>query len=76
MVIGRNNAVTPADFPFQSAAPPPGLALNGGRRLEDVERAYVEQVLREVGGNLSQAARVLDIDRGTLYHKLRRYGIR
>jgi DNA-binding NtrC family response regulator len=43
--------------------------------LQDVERAYIERVCRETGGNVSQAARVLGIDRTTLYYKLKRYGI-
>ncbi|HET8549092.1 MAG TPA: helix-turn-helix domain-containing protein [Bryobacteraceae bacterium] len=31
---------------------------------------------RECQGNHSRAARILDIDRTTLYNKLRRYGLR
>jgi DNA-binding NtrC family response regulator len=38
--------------------------------LADVELAYLEHVVREVGGNMSHAARVLGIDRRTLYRKL------
>jgi DNA-binding NtrC family response regulator len=43
--------------------------------LDDVERAYIESVLRDTGGNVTQAARVLGIDRTTLYCKLKRYGV-
>ena len=47
-----------------------------GRTLEDVERVHIERVLRETDHNLSRAARSLDIDRTTLYNKLKRYGLK
>ena len=46
----------------------------GGQKLDDVERAHIERILRETGHNISKTARILDIDRTTLYNKLRRYG--
>jgi DNA-binding protein Fis len=39
-----------------------------------MERAHNLRVLDECGGNQSRAAEVLDIDRVTLHHKLKRYG--
>jgi DNA-binding NtrC family response regulator len=41
--------------------------------LEDVERRHIEQVLETVNGNRQQAARILGIDRSTLYRKLQRF---
>ena len=63
-----------------------GLALSvssapgadGGARmpsLEEVEREHVARVLKATGGNVSQAARVLGIDRVTLYAKMKKYDI-
>jgi DNA-binding NtrC family response regulator len=43
--------------------------------LEDVERRYLEHVLRAVGRNRTRAAEVLGIDRRTLYRMAERYGI-
>jgi DNA-binding NtrC family response regulator len=43
--------------------------------LEEVERRYVLRVLEAVGGNKSLAAKVLGLDRKTLYRKLTRYGV-
>ncbi|HJL43529.1 MAG TPA: sigma-54 dependent transcriptional regulator [Myxococcales bacterium LLY-WYZ-16_1] len=40
--------------------------------LEDLERRYIHKVLRAVGGNKTQAAKVLGLDRKTLYRKLER----
>ena len=44
------------------------------RKLEDAERAHILRVLEECGGNQTRAAEALDIDRVTLYNKLKRYG--
>jgi two-component system response regulator HydG len=41
--------------------------------LEAVERRYILHVLKTVGDNKSLAARILGLDRKTLYRKLRRY---
>ncbi|HYE35403.1 sigma-54 dependent transcriptional regulator [Methylocaldum sp.] len=45
-------------------------ALARGWTLEDVERAYIRHVLDATGGNKIQAARILGVDRSTLYRKL------
>jgi two-component system response regulator HydG len=43
--------------------------------IEEVERRYILHVLEVVGGNKALAARILQLDRKTLYRKLERYGI-
>jgi two-component system response regulator AtoC len=43
--------------------------------MDEVEKRYIERVLREVAGNKAQAARILGYDRKRLYRKLKRYGI-
>ncbi len=45
-----------------------------GKTLEDIERLHILRVLEECGGNQTRAAEVLDIDRVTLYNKLKKYG--
>jgi DNA-binding NtrC family response regulator len=72
MVIGRGPEIQPADFPFQLQPVQPVA----GRTLDEMERGHIERVLQETAGNLSRAARILDIDRTTLYNKLRRYGLK
>ncbi|HEY6876606.1 MAG TPA: sigma-54 dependent transcriptional regulator [Polyangiales bacterium] len=44
-------------------------------KLEEVERRYVLRVLEAAGGNKRLAARILGLDRKTLYRKLERYGV-
>ncbi len=42
--------------------------------MVEVERRYILQVLEAMGGNKAMAARILGLDRRTLYRKLKRYG--
>jgi DNA-binding NtrC family response regulator len=44
--------------------------------LESVERQHIARILEQSGGNVSQAARILDIDRVTLYNKIKKYRLR
>jgi len=55
---------------------PAGIQSAGGKRatLDETVRAYVLEVLDEVGGNKTEAARVLSVPRRTLYRMLERYG--
>jgi len=41
--------------------------------LKEVEDRHIDRVLRAVGGNRQEAARILGIDRSTLYRKMRRF---
>ena len=43
--------------------------------LKDVERDHIIKVLREAKGNKRLAAQLLKISRGTLYRRLRAYGL-
>jgi DNA-binding NtrC family response regulator len=62
------------DLPARAPSDPTGelLASAAARQLSlaEVERAYIRRVLDGSGGNVSRAARVLGIDRRTLYRKL------
>ena len=43
--------------------------------LEEVERRYTLRVLESVRGNKAAAARILGVERKTLYRKLERWGL-
>ena len=70
MVVGHEPELEEQDFILKSEA---STNLRS-RALEDIERAHILRVLEECGGNQSRAAEALDIDRVTLYHKLKKYG--
>jgi len=72
LVVCHGPEIKPADFSFQFHA----NGVPTGRTLDDVERVHIERILRETEHNLSRAARILDIDRTTLYNKIRRYGLK
>lgn len=46
------------------------LAMMQGWTVEDIQQAYIRHVLEVTGGNKIQAARILGLDRSTLYRKL------
>ncbi|MGA7403058.1 MAG: sigma-54 dependent transcriptional regulator [Candidatus Sulfotelmatobacter sp.] len=72
MVVGQEPELKEQDFIFKS---PGGSSSNGASKsLEDMERSHILRVVEECGGNQSRAAELLDIDRVTLYHKLKKYG--
>ena len=54
--------------------PPEGLSLKD--RLADIERDLIVQALNRTDGNVSQTARLLNLQRTTLIEKLNKYDLR
>jgi len=54
--------------------PPEGLSLKD--RLADIERDLIVQALQRTNGNVSQTARLLNLQRTTLIEKLNKYDLR
>ncbi len=58
------------------AAPPPvGDPVAAGRSLEEIEKEAILATLQDCGGNKSETARKLGINRKTLHKKVKDYGI-
>ncbi|MBL8228322.1 MAG: sigma-54-dependent Fis family transcriptional regulator [Bryobacterales bacterium] len=72
LVVNRGSILDESAFSYLSHRET-ALASNG-QSLEDVERAHILATLQQCSGNHSKTARILGIDRTTLYAKLRRYG--
>jgi two-component system response regulator AtoC len=74
VIVANDSLVQAADLPdaLRAAAL---MVERGGRRqtLEEREADYINEMLRAVGGNKSEAARILGISRKNLYEKLARY---
>lgn len=51
-------------------------ALDSRLTLHDLERKYIGKVLANTNGNKTEAARILGVDRTTLYRKLEEYKIK
>jgi DNA-binding NtrC family response regulator len=80
VLLGRGGGLD-----LDAALPPPlpgplaGLgALEGNltERLEAVEKGMIADALRRCGGNQSQAAKLLGLERTTLQYKMKKHGLR
>jgi two-component system, NtrC family, response regulator AtoC len=74
-------AVPPAASPPPSAAPPVGEEVGSLKEAvrvetERVERELIQRALDETGGNVTQAARKLQISRKSLQTKMKELGLR
>ena len=70
MVVAQEPEIRESDFVFKAASMPNGIP----RSLDEIERAHILRTLESVNWNQTRAAEILNIDRVTLHHKLKRYG--
>jgi transcriptional regulator with GAF, ATPase, and Fis domain len=70
-------AMPPSQMPTPPAAMPHAqpAAPAQPRSLKELEREGIVAALQATGGNKAQAAAILEIDRSTLYKKIKDYGI-
>jgi transcriptional regulator of acetoin/glycerol metabolism len=54
---------------------PEPVSIRVGMTLKEAERVLIFATLAKTNWQIKQAAAMLGIDRGTLYDKMRRYGI-
>jgi two-component system response regulator HydG len=73
MVVAQEPELREGDFVIGRASNSPA-AMPECKTLDDMERLHILRVLEDCGGNQTRAAEVLDIDRVTLHHKLKKYG--
>lgn len=70
MIFASGDTITARDLPSElRRTPAPGPQ----KTLEDVEKDYIMTVLAQTGGNQSEAAKILGINRKTLYKKIHKY---
>jgi two-component system NtrC family response regulator len=74
-ILAEGDLLTLDDLPDTLLATPhsEGGASADPRRLQEVERRHVEEVLREAKGNKVQAARMLGISRRALYRLISKH---
>ena len=73
MVVAQEPELRDRDFAFKVASTN-GNSSNAPTTLEDIEKNHILQVLERTNWNQTRAAEILDIDRVTLHHKVKKYG--
>lgn len=69
MVVAQEPEIREQDFAFKAAVP------NGASKsLDEIEKAHILRVLESCSWNRTRAADILEIDRVTLHHKIKKYG--
>ena len=78
VILGGDSRLEAADFQLQgpaTAIAPPAAAAPRGVRLDELERAAVDEAMRAAQGNVSEAARRLGVSRAALYRRLEKHGL-
>ncbi len=72
VVVGRQREILPENLPIFCHEPATAIRAHS---LKDVEKTHIERVLTENQWNIARSAKILGIDRSTLYSKIKRYDI-
>jgi DNA-binding NtrC family response regulator len=73
VVLGRPPVLEARDLSID--APLPAVTAAASQDLAQIERGHIENVLEQQDWNISKAARLLGVDRGTLYNKIKKHGL-
>ncbi len=60
---------------LRPAGPPEGEPVGLREAVEQAEKRHILWALQRTGGNREEAARLLQVDRATLYRRLHKYGL-
>jgi DNA-binding NtrC family response regulator len=73
VLVCKTAEIEPVDLPLRV-----NDARNSpvGKSLAEIEQQHIKRVLEEAGWNVYRAARLLGIDRVTLYNKIKKYGFK
>lgn len=81
-MLGKDTTIEPADLTISRqdahAIGSSGLEFDfqhGPCTVEAIERALVEQALRHTGGNVTAAARLIDMQRSSIRNRIERYDL-
>jgi DNA-binding NtrC family response regulator len=71
IVIGNGKEIYLKDLPLGK-----DIVTSSVESLNDLENKHVLQILNKYGWNISRAAKALNVDRVTLYSKIKKYGLK
>jgi two-component system response regulator HydG len=73
VILAKKDLIDVNDLAQQSLYVPHKVPV--GKTMQDIEKTHILNMLIEVGGNCSEAARLLGISRMTLYNKIKAFGL-
>jgi DNA-binding NtrC family response regulator len=71
IVVGNEKEIRLKDFPFEKE-----ITTTAFKSLEDLEKQYILQVLNKYDWNITRSAKVIKVDRVTLYNKIKKYDLK
>jgi DNA-binding NtrC family response regulator len=71
IVIGNGKEIRLKDLPMGKEA-----VSSSVESLDELEKRHIEQILNKYGWNVSRSAKALDVDRVTLYNKIKKYNLK
>lgn len=71
VVVGQSRYIQPEDLPIFKAQEKEACKES----LQEVEKEHIKATLKKQDWNISRSAKILGIDRSTLYQKIRRYNL-
>ena len=72
MVVGRPPAIRAEDLPVLGSKQ---LPATPAQSLAEMEKRHIAAVLDMTDGNVTRAAEILEVDRVTVYNKIKKYGL-
>jgi DNA-binding NtrC family response regulator len=70
IVVGNGKKITLKDLPLET-----GTNDNSVEALDENEKNHILQILKKYKWNISRSAKALQVDRVTLYNKIRKYDL-
>lgn len=71
IVVGNGKKISLKDLPLEKT-----IVTSSAESLDDFEKAFILQILNKYSWNISRTAKALKVDRVTLYHKIKKYGLK
>ena len=73
VVVGKERKIMAEDLPIFNPEAPPAVLV---KSIKEVEKVHISQILDENNWNIARTAKILGINRSTLYTKIKAYDIR
>ncbi len=75
VVTGRKRVITEEAFSYLTPGQVCFPSTSQPRSLAEAEKAHIARILDEEDWNISRTAKTLEVDRSTLYKKMRKFGL-